>query len=275
MGERLGRFFAPGARPARWALGAALALLAFAAIGVPWQRTGVPLLLASALFLVGALARPTRATLLAAVVVALLPIAGNLLAGPWVAPAELLLLLLATAALLRHEGIPASPLKRALVLSLAAMATGAVAATLSALAPAEIPAAVQELSRSLFSPGGEHAAFPLRTALVHATGLLGFLLFRRVSVQRGTGTLVLVVVGGLALVGAYAVLEASTGLKLWGAAHYEALSSGLRVPATLPDYNATGSAMALGLFPALVLARKARGRAGSPSPVPSPSSSQA
>jgi O-antigen ligase len=240
-------------------LGAALVALAFVAIGVPHQRSGVPLLLASGLFLLVALARPNLATLFAVFVVALLPIAGNLLAGPWVAPAELLLLLLAAASLLRHEGIPASALKRALVISSAAMATGAVAATLSALAPAEIPAAVQELSRSLFSPGGEHAAFPLRAALVHATGLLGFLLFRRVSAHRGTGAIVLVVVGGLALVGAYAVLEAATGLKLWGAAHYEALSSGLRVPATLPDYNATGSVMALGLFPALVLVRTARG----------------
>lgn len=259
MDGRLGRFFAPVVRPARWVLGAALVALAFVAIGVPWQRSAGPLLLASTLFLVAALARPALAVLSAAVVVPLLPIWGNLLAGPWVAPAELLLLLLAAASLLRHEGIPASPLKRALVISSAAMATGAVAATLSALAPAEIPAAVQELSRSLFSPGGEHAAFPLRAALVHATGLLGFLLFGRFSAQRGTGTLVRVVVGGLALVGAYAVLEASTGLKLWGPAHYEALSSGLRVPATLPDYNATGSAMAFGLFPALALARKARG----------------
>lgn len=259
MDERLGRFFAPGVRPARWALGAALVALAFVAIGGPHQRSGVALLLASGLFLLAALARPDLATLSAAFVVALLPIAGNLLAGPWVAPAELLLLLAAGAALLRHEGAPASPLKSALLVSAAAMTTGAIAATLAALAPAEIPAAVQGLSRFLFSPGVEHAAFPLRAALVHAAGLLGFLLFRRVSAQRGTGTLVHVVVGGLALVGAYAVLEASTGLKLWGAAHYEALSAGLRVPATLPDYNATGSAMALGLFPALVLARKARG----------------
>jgi O-antigen ligase len=229
------------------------------AIGAPWQRSAGPLLLASALFLLAALARPTLATLFAAIVVALLPVAGNLLAGPWVAPAELLLLLLAAATLLRHEGSPASPLKRALVISSVAVATGAFAATLAALAPAEIPAAVRELSRSLFSPGVEHAAFPLRAALVHAAGLLGFLLFRRVSAERGTGPLVGGVVGGLALVAAYAVLEASTGLKLWGPAHYEALSSGLRVPATLPDYNATGAAMALGLFPALVLARKARG----------------
>lgn len=259
MDERLGRFFAPGARPARWVLGAALAALAFVAIGAPHQRSGVPLLLASGLFLLAALSRPNLAALFAAFVVALLPIAGNLLAGPWVAPAELLLLMVAGAAHFRHEGAPASPLKSALFVSAAAMTTGAIAATLAVLSPAEIPAAVQELSRSLFSPGVEHAAFPLRAALVHAAGLLGFLLFRRVSAERGTGTLVHVVVGGLALVGAYAVLEASTGLKLWGAAHYEALSSGLRVPATLPDYNATGSAMALGLFPALALARKARG----------------
>ncbi|MBK6407569.1 MAG: O-antigen ligase family protein [Holophagales bacterium] len=259
MGERLGRFLAPGAPPARWVLGAALAALAFVAIGGPHQRSGVPLLLASGLFFLAALARPDLATLSAAFVVALLPIAGNLLAGPWVAPAELLLLLVAGAALLRHEGTLPSPMKGALAISAAAMTTGAFAATLAALAPAEIPAAVQGLSRFLFSPGVEHAAFPLRAALVHAAGLLGFLLFRRVSARRGTGTLVHVVIGGLALVGAYAVLEASTGLKLWGAAHYEALSSGLRVPATLPDYNATGSAMALGLFPALVLARKAQG----------------
>ena len=259
MDERPGRSFASSARPVRWALGAVLAVLAVVALGAPWQQTAGPLLLVSALFLVAALASPTRATLLAAVVVAFVPIAGNLLAGPWVAPAELLLLLLAAAALLRNAGVPASPLKRALVVSSAAMATGAVAATLAALAPAEIPAAVLELSRSLFSPGVEHAALPLRAALIHAAGLLGFLLFRRASAGRGTGTLVLCIVGGLALVGAYAVLEASTGLKLWGPALYEALSSGLRVPATLPDYNATGSAMALGLFPALALARKARG----------------
>ena len=259
MDERPGRSFASAFRPVRWALGTALAALAFVALGAPWQRSAGQVLLVSALFLAAALASPTRATLLAAVAVAFLPIAGNLLAGPWIAPAELLLLLLAAAALLRHEGVPASPLKRALVVSSVAMATGAVAATLAALAPAEIPAAVRELSRSLFSPGVEHAALPLRAALVHAAGLLGFLLFRRASAGRVTRTLVLCVVGGLALVGTYAVLEASTGLKLWGPALYEALSSGLRVPATLPDYNATGSAMALGLFPALALAREARG----------------
>jgi O-antigen ligase len=257
--ERPGRSFAFVDRPARWALGAALVALAFVAIGAPWQRSGGALLLASALFLVAALARPALAALFAAVVVAILPIAGNLLAGPWVAPAELLLLLLAAAALARRGETPASPMKGALVVSVAAMATGAVAATLSALAPAEIPAAAGELARSFFSPGAGHAALPLRAALVHAAGLLGFLLFRRASEKRGAGTLVLCVVGGLALVGAYAVLEASTGLKLWGPAHYEAHSFGLRVPATLPDYNATGAAMALGLFPALALARKARG----------------
>jgi len=145
--ERPGRSFAFAARPARWALGATFAALAFVAIGAPWQRTPGPLLLASALFLVAALARPALATLFAAVAVALLPIAGNLLAGPWVAPAELLLLLLAAATLVRHEVTPTSPLKRALVVSSAAMATGAVVATLAALAPAEGPAAVREPSR--------------------------------------------------------------------------------------------------------------------------------
>lgn len=261
MGERLGRFFAPGARPARWVLGAALAALAFVAIGAPWQRSAGPLLFVSGLILLAALARPNLATLLAAFVVALLPIAGNLFAGPWVAPAELLLLLMAGAALLRHEETLPCPIKGALAVSATAMAVGAAAATLSSLALAEMPAAAGELARSFFSPGVEHAALPLRAALVHAAGLLGFLLFRRVSAERGTGALVHVVVGGLALVGAYGVLEASTGLKLWGPAHYEALSSGLRVPATLPDYNATGAAMALGLFPAFALARKARGAA--------------
>ena len=261
MGERLRRFFASGARPARWVLGAALAVLAFVAIGAPWQRTAGPLLFASGLFLLAALARPNLATLFAAVVVALLPITGNLLAGPWVAPAELLLLLVAGAAILRHEETLPSPMKGALAISAAAMATGAAAATLSALALAETPAAVEELARSFFSPGVDHAAVPLRAALVHAAGLLGFVLFRRASAQRGSRTLVTCIVGGLALVGAYAVLEASTGLKLWGPAHYEAHSFGLRVPATLPDYNATGAAMALGLFPAFALARKAHGAA--------------
>ena len=61
-------------------------------------------------------------------------------------------------------------------------------------------------------------------------------------------------------VGLYSVIEASTGLKLWPAAHYEAHSLGLRVPSTLPDYNATGAAWRSGLFPALALARQARGK---------------
>ena len=42
--------------------------------------------------------------LLAAVAVALLPVFGNLLVGPWVAPAELLLLLLAAATVWRKPG---------------------------------------------------------------------------------------------------------------------------------------------------------------------------
>ena len=260
MDERPGRSFAPRARPARWALGAALAALAFVAIGVPWQRTGGPLL---------ARLRP-------------LPRRRPRAAGP------------------RHAlrgGRRGAPADRREPPGRTVGRTGRAApppprgrGASPARGDPRVPAEARprrlvggdgdggrrsdprrpslrrrfrppcsELSRSLFSPGAEHAAFPLRAALVHAAGLLGFLLFRRVSAQRGAGTLVLVVVGGLALVGAYAVLEASTGLKLWGAAHYEALSSGLRVPATLPDYNATGSAMALGLFPALVLARRARG----------------
>ena len=55
MEERPARSFASTARPARWALGAALGALALVAIGAPWQRSAGPLLLASALFLVAAL----------------------------------------------------------------------------------------------------------------------------------------------------------------------------------------------------------------------------
>ena len=246
-------------RSARWALAGGFALLAVAALGLPWQRSPVLLLVSTAFVLAAAAARPDGTVLLAAAGVALLPVLGNLLAGPWVAPAELLMLLFAAATLPRSCAPDPSPLRRALVVSVAAMAAGAVAATLAAVAPSELPLAARDLASSLFAPGAAHAALPLRAALVHAAGLLGYLLFRRVSAARGAPPPLAALVAGLALVGAYAVLEAGTGLKLWPSSHYEALSAGLRVPATLPDYNATGAAMALGLFPALVLARQAAG----------------
>ena len=260
MDGRRGRLLPLAARAARAALALALLALAFAALRIPWQPTPIPLLVFAAVVLGAALARPHGAVLLVAATLPLLPIAGNLVAGPWVSPGELVLLLLAAAALLR--GAPAdaaAPLPRALALSTAAMAAGAIAATLAAVAPAELSLAVRELASSFFSALSGHAAAPLRTALVHACGLLGFVLFRRVAAARGAGTPLAALVAGLALVGAFAVIEATTGLKLWSPPHYEAISAGLRVPATLPDYNATGAAMALGLFPALALAYAARG----------------
>ena len=260
MDGRRGRLLTLAAFAARAGLAVALLALAFSALRIPWQPDPVLLLAFAALVLGTALARPHLAVLLAAATLPLLPIVGNLIAGPWVAPAELVLLLLAAAVLLR--GIPAdtsAALPRALALSTAAMATGAIAATLAAVAPAELLPAVRELASSLFSAGSDHAAGPLRAALVHACGLLGFVLFRRVAAARGAGTPLAALVGGLALVGAFAVIEAATGLKLWSPSHYEAISGGLRVPATLPDYNATGAAMALGLFPALALAYAERG----------------
>jgi O-antigen ligase len=257
---RPGRAFGPALLLVRCALGAALVVLAATAVGAAHQRTPALVLVPAATFLVAALARPGLAAFAGAALVPLLPVAGNLLRGPWVAPAELVLLLLAAAILFRHRPAPPSALGTAIAVSAGLVAVGAVAATLAALAPAEVPSALRELSRSFFSPGRDHAALPLRAALVHAAGLLGFLLFRRASAERGAGSLLAAVVAGLAAVGLYSLIEASTGLKLWPAGHYEAHSLGLRVPSTLPDYNATGAVMALGLFPALALARQARGR---------------
>ena len=259
MDERPGRSSTVAALLARGALAAALLALSAAALALPYRANPLPFLALPAAVLAAALAAPSVATVAAASLAALLPVAGNLLPGPWIAPAELLLLLLAAAGLVRRGEAPASPLSRALALSAAAMAAGAVAATLAAVAPSELVPAVRELARSFFSPGTLHAALPLRAALLHAAGLLGFVLFRRAARERGERPLLLALVGGLALVGAYAVVEASTGLKLWSAALYELHSGGLRVPATLPDYNATGAAMALALFPALALAREAKG----------------
>ena len=260
MDGRLGRLLPLAAFAARASLALALMALAFAALRIPWQPAPIPLLVFAAVVLGAALARPSGAVLLAAATLPLLPILGNLAAGPWVAPAELVLLLLAAATLLRG-GPPdlSAPLARTLAISTAAMAAGAVAATLAAVAPVELPAAVRELSSSFFSAGSSHAAAPLRAALVHSCGLLGFLLIRRVAAAKGEGAPLAAFVAGLALVGAFAVVEAATGLKLWSPAHYEALSAGLRVPSTLPDYNATGAAMALGLFPAVALSFAARG----------------
>jgi len=257
---RRGRLLPLAAFAARASLALALLALAFAALRIPWQPAPIPLLAFAALVLGAALARPNGAVLLATAAIPLLPILGNLFAGPWVAPAELVLLLLAAAALLRG-GSPglSAPLPRALAISTAAMAAGAFAATLAAVAPAELLLAVRELASSFFSAGSDHAAAPLRAALVHACGLLGFLLVRRVAAEKDGGAPLAALVAGLALVGAFAVVEAATGLKLWSPAHYEALSAGLRVPSTLPDYNATGAAMALGLFPALALSFAARG----------------
>ena len=260
MDGRRGRLLPLAAFAARASLALALLALAFAALRIPWQPDPVLLLACAALVLGGSLARPHGAALLAVATLPLLPIVGNLVAGPWVAPAEVVLLLLAAAALLRGGSADLSaPLPRTLAISTAAMVAGAFAATLAAVAPAELPLAVRELSSSFFSAGSDHAAAPLRAALIHACGLLGFLLFRRAAAAKGEGAPLAAFVAGLALVGAFAVVEAATGLKLWSPAHYEALSAGLRVPSTLPDYNATGAAMALGLFPALALAYAARG----------------
>lgn len=260
MDGRRGRLLPLAVGAARAALALGLLALACAALRIPWQPAPIPLLVFAAVVLGTALARPHGAVLLSVATLALLPIVGNLLAGPWVAPAELVLLLLAAAAFLRGAAPGASaPLPRALALSTAAMTVGAIAATLAAVAPAELLPAVRELASSFFSAGSGHAAAPLRAALVHACGLLGFVLFRRVAAARGEGAPLAALVAGLSLVGASAVIEAATGLKLWSPSHYEALSAGLRVPATLPDYNATGAAMALGLFPALALAYAARG----------------
>ncbi|MHB8797928.1 MAG: O-antigen ligase family protein [Thermoanaerobaculia bacterium] len=260
MDGRRGRLLPLAACAARAALALALLALAFAALRIPWQPAPISLLVIAAVVLGTSLARPHGAVLLTAGTLALLPILGNLVAGPWVAPAELVLLLLAAAALLLGALTgAAAPLPRALALSTAAMAAGAIAATLAAVAPTELLPAVRELASSFFSAGSGHAAAPLRAALVHACGLLGFVLFRRVAAARGEGTPLAALVGGLALVGAFAVIEAAAGLKLWSPPHYEAISGGLRVPATLPDYNATGAAMVLGLFPALALAYTARG----------------
>ncbi len=258
MTTRPGRALASAAVLLRGGGAVLLALLAFSALDAPHQRTPGPLLALAGLALVVALAAPARALLAVAALAALLPVSGNLLAGPWVAPTEVFLLLLAAAALLRGGSLPVTPLLRPLAFSTAAVAAGAVAATLAALAPGELPTALGELARSFFAPGEGHAAAPLRAALVHAAGLLAFVLFRREAGVRGE-RLLGAVVAGLALVGAYAVVEASTGLKLWGAERYEALSRGLRVPATLPDYNATGAATALALFPAIVLAIRSTG----------------
>ncbi len=260
MDGRRGRLLPLAAFAARASLALALLVLAFAALRIPWQPDPILLLVFAAVVLGAALARPNVAVLLSAAALPLLPILGNLFAGPWVAPAELVLLLLAAAALLRGGSADLSaPLPRTLAISTAAMVAGAIAATLAAVAPAELPVAARELASSFFSAGSGHAAAPLRTALVHACGLLGFVLFRRVAAARGEGAPLAALVAGLSLVGAFAVIEAATGLKLWSPPHYEAISGGLRVPATLPDYNATGAAMALGLFPALALAYAARG----------------
>lgn len=260
MDGRLGRLLPLAAFAARASLALALLALAFASLRLPWQAAPVPLLAFASLVLAISIARPTGATRIAVAAVALLPIVGNLFAGPWVAFGELLLLLLAAATLLRRPAprLP-GPLPSAIAISTAAIAAGALAATLASLAPSEVPAAARELASSFFSAGSAHAAAPLRAALVHACGLLGFLLFRRFAAARGEEAPLAALVGGLSVVGAFAVLEASSGLKLWGPSHYEALSAGLRVPSTLPDYNATGSAMALGLFPALALAYAAGG----------------
>lgn len=259
MEERPGRSSNLSALAVRGTFAAALLALAAAAVAVPYQRSGAPILLAAAVVLAAALALPSATVVVAAGAVALLPVLGNLLAGPWVAPAELLLLLLAAAALARPAAAPPAPLGSALAVSTVAVAASAAAATFAALAPGELPGALRALAVSFFSPGADHAASPVRAALVHAAGLLGYLLFRRAAREGGARTPLLAVVCGLSLVGAYSILEASTGLKLWGPSHYEAHSLGLRVPSTLPDYNATGAAMALGLFPALVLVREARG----------------
>jgi O-antigen ligase len=257
---RRGRLLPLAAFAARAGLAVALLALAFAALRIPWQPDPIPLLVFAAVVLGAALARPRGAVLLAVATLPLLPIVGNLVAGPWLAPAELVLLLLAAAALLRAAPADASaPLPRALALSTAAMAAGAIAATLAAVAPAELSLAVRELASSFFSAGSGHAAAPLRAALVHACGLFGFVLVRRVAAARGEGLPLAALVAGLALVGAFSVVESATGLKLWSPSHYEAISAGLRVPSTLPDYNATGAALALGLFPALALAYAARG----------------
>jgi O-antigen ligase len=203
---------------------------------------------------------PLVAVCLVFALLPLLPVLGNLLAGPWIAPAELLLLVVSAGlcwAPRRDEEGEAGEIggmERVLGLSTLAAAAGAVAAIAAALRAHEVPGALADLFRNLFSVSPLHAAVPLRSALVHGTALLGFLLAWRLVRARGARALAGLFSGSAVAAGLFALVEGLFRLQLWPRSRYESSSDFRRVVSTLADYNAAGTFFALALFPSILLA---------------------
>lgn len=243
--------------------GAALLLLAFVSLGLPFQSRPLLLLALAALVVLSVARREAAAIALALALVPLLPVTGNLLRGPWVSPSETLLLLAAGSALLfgsaPREPVRRSPLGLCLAASAIAAAVGGIAATLAAVPGWALPAALLDLATG-FPGAGDHAAGPIRAAAVHAVPLLSWLLVRRLLEKLPASRLLGLLAGSMALVGAYGVLEALFSIRLWPRAAYDPYAAFARVVSTLPDHNASATLLALFLFPAAGLALEARGR---------------
>ncbi|HSB35375.1 MAG TPA: hypothetical protein VLH41_00770, partial [Thermoanaerobaculia bacterium] len=238
-----------------------LLLVLGSALNLPLQRTPAAAAIPALLFFAFAALRPAAAAAFLLAAAPLLPIAGTLLHGPWIAPAEVALLSGAAGILAsRTEG---GPIRGELVapLSIAALAAaaGGIAATVAALSPGQLPGALANVGRNLFGLSGNEAAAPLRAALVHAAPLFAFLAVRRAAARSGAAAVLNVSLAGGALVAAYAVAEAAFSLKLWPPAFYETASGMKRVVSTLSDYHSAGAYCALLLLPAAAGAARARG----------------
>jgi O-antigen ligase len=237
-----------------------LAIL-WVSLSLPLQRKGWLLGVVLVVVLVRALESVDRLLLLLPPLVVLLPITGNFLHGPRIAPAEgaILLAVVVWLAAGRRDELPPTPLATLVALACAAVATGALGALVGALPVAVIPAAAMDLVRNLAAPGYAHAAIPIRAALVALAGLFGLVAARRAAVRFGPTAATSMIVAGGAGVGLYGLLEGAFGWKLWPPEIYEAASGRLRVVSTCQDPNSAASFLSLALFPAVAFALSRRG----------------
>jgi len=239
--------------------GAVILLIAIGAANLNLQSSPVRAALPLAILFVSVFLWTGRSLAFVAATLPLLPILANCASGPWLAPAELVILVSAAAYLLRgHSTLRPGRLSRSIAIAVGASAVGSVAAILAALPFYAIPSAIADLVRNVFAPDVQHAALPVRSLLIVASALFGYAALRRSAADHSAKRVLLLLIGSASAVALYGILEAIFDWKLWPVERYEIASGFHRVISTLSDYNSAGSFLALFLFPAAALAASGR-----------------
>jgi O-antigen ligase len=232
--------------------GAALAVVTAVSLNLPLQRDPIALVLPALILFLLTLMDETAGILTALLLVPAVPVLGTLVRGPGVAPAELAILSCGAGVLLSRRTVarePVTPLHAALAVSALAGAVGGLAATLAAVPGWALSGATASLIRNLFSAGASDAAMPLRAGAVHALPLAAYLVVRRLPKAARRNALALLV-AGMAIAGAWGILEAAGGPRLWPKASYDEYAGFGRVVTSLPDHNAAAVLFVVILFPA-------------------------